>query len=80
MSAIAETWRTYGRNPRFVETQDGRHVAEAASGEFARLIAAAPDLLAVLVEIADLTKRRQLPLTEAINDLAATAIAKATGQ
>ena len=36
-----------------------------------------PQLLAALVEIAELTKRQQLPLTAQINDLASAMIAKA---
>jgi len=46
----------------------------------ARLIAAAPELLAALKEIAELTSKRQLPLTVQINDAARAAIAKAEGR
>jgi hypothetical protein len=44
----------------------------------ARLIAAAPELLAALVEVANLTKRQQLPLTAQIHELANAALSKAT--
>ena len=69
--------RWYVRNADGVSVVAGPSLKDA---DTAYLIAAAPEMYEALKAIAEETRRRQLPVTSAVNDLAVAAIAKAEGK
>lgn len=77
----AEEWSCHARTTVLVDDASiitgKRVIAECESEEDARLIAASPDLLAVLIELTDI--EGPLPGDQAWHAKALAAIAKATG-
>lgn len=89
--AAAETQIEFGATPEDWRCETGSLICEMRDGapENARLIAAAPELLAALTEIAELAEKGAImihetgkptwSLVDAVSSIARAAIAKATG-